>query len=140
MVGSKSPRRYEVSAPARQRVADDELELPRLVSAVQGARAIVALQEQTALGSALERKRYDGRGALDEGAVRDAFASYGEITEAVVITDRETSRSRGFGFVTFANDGDAASAISGMNGQDLDGRSLNVNEAQDRQRPGGRDR
>jgi hypothetical protein len=78
VVGSKSPRRYEVSAPARQRVADDELELPRLVSAVQGARAIVALQEQTVLGSALERKRYDGRGALYEGVVRDAFAQDGK--------------------------------------------------------------
>ncbi|MHC5021352.1 MAG: RNA recognition motif domain-containing protein [Planctomycetota bacterium] len=78
--------------------------------------------------------------ATTDQGLRDAFASHGEITEAVVISDRETGRSRGFGFVTYASDGDAAKAVSAMNGQDLDGRSLNVNEAQDRQRSGGRDR
>jgi cold-inducible RNA-binding protein len=78
--------------------------------------------------------------ATTDQGLKDAFAPHGEITEAVVITDRETSRSRGFGFVTFASDGDAANACTAMNGQDLDGRSLNVNEAQDRQRSGGRDR
>ena len=75
-------------------------------------------------------------GTSDQG-LNDAFASYGEITEAVIINDRETGRSRGFGFVTFANEADAASAISGMNGRELDGRTVNVNEAQERDRSGG---
>ena len=61
-----------------------------------------------------------------------AFAPYGEITEAKVITDRETGRSRGFGFVTFVRDEDAKTAISKMHGTSLDGRNITVNEAQER--------
>ena len=71
----------------------------------------------------------------DDG-LRRAFESYGEVTDAKVVTDRETGRSRGFGFVTFS-DGDAAtSAISEMDGADLDGRTIRVNEAEDRPRGG----
>ena len=74
----------------------------------------------------------------DEG-LRQAFASYGEITEAKVITDRDTGRSRGFGFVTFAQNEDAKSAISKMDGTSLDGKTIKVNEAQEKSsRPGGR--
>ena len=67
----------------------------------------------------------------DDG-LRQAFASYGEITEAKVITDRDTGRSRGFGFVTFAQDDDAKTAISKMDGTSLDGKTLKVNEAQEK--------
>ena len=67
----------------------------------------------------------------DEG-LRQAFASYGEITEAKVITDRDTGRSRGFGFVTFAQNEDAKSAISKMDGTSLDGKTIKVNEAQEK--------
>ena len=67
----------------------------------------------------------------DDG-LRQAFASYGEITEAKVITDRDTGRSRGFGFVTFAQDEDAKSAISKMDGTSLDGKTIKVNEAQEK--------
>jgi RNA recognition motif-containing protein len=74
----------------------------------------------------------------DEG-LRQAFATYGEITEAKVITDRDTGRSRGFGFVTFAQNEDATSAISKMDGTNLDGKTIKVNEAQEKgPRPGGR--
>jgi RNA recognition motif-containing protein len=74
----------------------------------------------------------------DEG-LRQAFASCGEITEAKVITDRDTGRSRGFGFVTFAQNEDAKSAISKMDGTNLDGKTIKVNEAQEKSsRPGGR--
>ena len=74
----------------------------------------------------------------DDG-LRNAFASYGEITEAKVITDRDTGRSRGFGFVTFARDEDAKTAISQMDGTSLDGRAVKVNEAQEKSpREGGR--
>jgi cold-inducible RNA-binding protein len=66
-----------------------------------------------------------------------AFSPYGEITEAKVITDRDTGRSRGFGFVTFAVPEDATKAIAALDGKDLDGRTIKVNEAQDKPRDGG---
>lgn len=69
----------------------------------------------------------------DEG-LHAAFSRFGEVTDAKVITDRETGRSRGFGFVTFENDGDADEAMSAMDGADLDGRSVRVNEAQERRK------
>ena len=74
----------------------------------------------------------------DDG-LRQAFASHGEITEAKVITDRDTGRSRGFGFVTFTQDEDAKKAISQMDGTSLDGKTIKVNEAQEKSpRRGGR--
>jgi RNA recognition motif-containing protein len=72
----------------------------------------------------------------DQG-LRTAFETYGEVSEATVISDRETGRSRGFGFVTFVDDQAGVAAIQAMNGTSLDGRNLNVNEAQDRPRSGG---
>ncbi|MFC2074736.1 RNA recognition motif domain-containing protein [Bdellovibrionota bacterium] len=72
----------------------------------------------------------------DEG-LREAFEKFGEITEAKVITDRETGRSRGFGFITFSEDNAANDAVSEMNGTELDGRSIKVNEARERQSRGG---
>ena len=75
-------------------------------------------------------------GTKDDG-LRQAFGSYGEITEAKVITDRDTGRSRGFGFVTFARDEDAKTAISKMDGTTLDGKTVKVNEAQEKSPRGG---
>ena len=72
-----------------------------------------------------------------EDGLRQAFASYGEITEAKIITDRDTGRSRGFGFVTFAQDDDAKTAISKMDGTNLDGKTIKVNEAQEKSPRGG---
>lgn len=66
-----------------------------------------------------------------------AFEVFGEVTEAKVITDRETGRSRGFGFVTFTEGSMATEAIEKMDGSSLDGRAIKVNEAQDRRRGGG---
>ena len=66
-----------------------------------------------------------------------AFARFGEISEAKVITHRETGRSRGFGFVTFNDEAAANTAISEMNGTELDGRAITVNEALDKRREGG---
>ncbi len=71
----------------------------------------------------------------DDHGLHEAFAPHGEITEAKVINDRDTGRSRGFGFVTFADAASADAAIEAMNGTDLDGRSLRVNEAQQRGGP-----
>ena len=70
--------------------------------------------------------------------LRDAFAPYGEIASAQVITDRETMRSRGFGFVEMATNDAAGQAIRGLNGSDLHGRTLNVNEAKPREDRGSR--
>jgi RNA recognition motif-containing protein len=72
----------------------------------------------------------------DDG-LRQAFASYGEISEAKVITDRDTGRSRGFGFVTFAQDEDAKTAMAKMDGTSLDGKNIKVNEAQEKSPRGG---
>lgn len=68
----------------------------------------------------------------DDQSLRAAFEQFGAVDDATVIADRDTGRSRGFGFVTFADDAAAESAISQMNGASLDGRTLNVNEAQER--------
>lgn len=72
----------------------------------------------------------------DQG-LRTAFEPYGTVTDAKVISDRDTGRSRGFGFVTFADSSQASAAIGKMNGRELDGRTLNVNLAEDRQGGGG---
>lgn len=75
-------------------------------------------------------------GTTDE-SLREAFEAYGAVSDAKVITDRETGRSRGFGFVTFEQAEDADAAVEAMNGAMLDGRNIAVNEAQDRRREGG---
>ena len=72
----------------------------------------------------------------DEG-LRNAFSTHGEVSEAVVISDRDTGRSRGFGFVTFEDDEAADKAIAALNGTELDGRTIRVDVAQAKQRNGG---
>ena len=68
-----------------------------------------------------------------EEALRSAFAANGRTVKEVAIpSDRETGRPRGFAFVTMGSDADAKAAITAMDGKDLDGRSLRVNEAQER--------
>ena len=69
--------------------------------------------------------------------LRSTFEQYGEISEAIVISDRDTGRSRGFGFVTFEQDEDARSAIASLDNSELDGRNIKVNEARERQSRGG---
>lgn len=77
-------------------------------------------------------------------SLKELFSKYGEIVEATVIMDRATGRSKGFGFVTFANEDSAQKAIDQANGQEIDGRKLVVNAAKPRedkgQRGGFRDR
>ena len=72
----------------------------------------------------------------DEG-LRRAFSTHGEISEAIVISDRDTGRSRGFGFVTFDEDESADKAVAALNGTELDGRTIRVDVAQAKQRSNG---
>lgn len=67
-------------------------------------------------------------------SLRHAFERIGEVTDATVITDRETGRSRGFGFVQFANPADVSRAIQELNDTNLDGRNIRVSEANERPR------
>lgn len=69
--------------------------------------------------------------------LRTLFERYGEVASANVITDRETGRSRGFGFVEFNESNSAEEAMRALDGSDMGGRSLRVNEAQDKRRGGG---
>ena len=71
----------------------------------------------------------------DESSINAAFASYGDVREVKVITDRDTGQSRGFAFVTMGNQEQAQEAVKGLNGALLDGRELRVNVAEER--PGG---
>jgi RNA recognition motif-containing protein len=76
--------------------------------------------------------------SADEQAVRDLFAQDGrEVTEVKLITDRDTGRPRGFGFVEMSNSEHADQAISALNGTSMDGRDLTVNEAKERSSGGG---
>ncbi len=70
--------------------------------------------------------------STSEEDIRSAFSPFGTVDSADVIMDRSTGRSKGFGFVEMSNDAEAKAAIEGLNGKDLDGRSLNVNEAKPR--------
>jgi len=71
-----------------------------------------------------------------EDAVRALFAPHGTVEKLDLITDRETGRARGFGFVEMSN-ADASRAMQALNGTDFEGRSLKINEAQERERGGG---
>ncbi|KAE8134195.1 hypothetical protein BDV38DRAFT_255824 [Aspergillus pseudotamarii] len=67
----------------------------------------------------------------DEG-LRDGFSRFGQIEDAVVVKDRDTGRSRGFGFVRFATEAEADAAVQEMNNQEFDGRQIRVDKASER--------
>jgi len=71
---------------------------------------------------------------MTEDELRDAFAAYGDVTSAKILMDRETGRSRGFAFVEMPNKSEGEAAIAQLNGKDLGGRTLRVNEARPRER------
>jgi len=70
---------------------------------------------------------------VDQTKLKELFGSFGETEEVVVISDRYSGRSKGFGFVTFVNDADADKAVAEMNEKDVEGRPLKVNEARPRE-------
>ncbi len=71
--------------------------------------------------------------ATNDDSLRDFFATVGTVVSANVIKDRETGRSKGFGFVEMSSDEEAKEAIAKLNGKDLDGRAIVVNEARPRE-------
>ena len=71
--------------------------------------------------------------AVDDQKLGDLFSQFGEVVSAVVLKDRMTGRSRGFGFVEMANDNEAMEAVEKLNGSDMDGRKIVVNEARPRE-------
>lgn len=72
-----------------------------------------------------------------EADLRDAFGQFGSVTDVYIANDRETGRPRGFAFVTFSTDTESKLAAEKMNGTDLDGRALTVNEAKPKEEMGG---
>jgi RNA recognition motif-containing protein len=74
---------------------------------------------------------------VDSSALEQMFAAFGTIQSAQIISDRETGRSKGFGFVEMGSDAEAQAAIAGMNGKQMGNRSLTVNEAKPREDRGG---
>lgn len=75
--------------------------------------------------------------SVTEDDLRDLFSEHGDVSSVALITDRETGRPRGFGFVEFANDSDAEAAVEALNGAEVKGRALVVNEARERESRGG---
>jgi len=84
-------------------------------------------------------KIYVGNCSFDvtEQQLRDVFAAYGDVASVSVITDRDTGRPRGFAFIEMSDQGAAQNAIRGVNGTQLGGRTLNVNEAKPKTNGGG---
>ena len=86
-------------------------------------------------------KIYIGNMSFDttEDQLRQAFTAFGEVTSVNIITDKFDNRPKGFGFVEMAEKESALAAISGLNGKEVNGRSLNVNEAKSKPNSGNRD-
>ena len=74
---------------------------------------------------------------MDSSSLNELFAAHGNVVSAEIIADRETGRSKGFGFVEMSSEDEAQSAIAAMNGKEVDGRSLTVNEAKPKENRSG---
>jgi len=75
--------------------------------------------------------------SVTDQSLEETFAEFGSVTSAKVIQDRDTGRSKGFGFVEMSNDEEARAAIAGLNGKEIDGREVTVNEARPKPQGGG---
>lgn len=75
---------------------------------------------------------------LNEDELKKVFEEYGEVSSVKIISDKATGRSRGFGFVEMANDDEAKEAIDNLNGTDVKGRKVNVNQAREKENNSGR--
>ena len=87
----------------------------------------------------MSKKLYVGNLTYDttEDQLAELFGEYGEVVSAQIIIDRDTNRSKGFGFIEMSSDSEAEAAIQALNGKEHDGRALTVNEARPRTDGGG---
>jgi cold-inducible RNA-binding protein len=87
----------------------------------------------------MAKKLYVGNLSYDtnDGSLQQMFAAYGSVQSAQIVMDRDTGRSKGFGFVEMSSDQEAQAAITGLNGKEFNGRALTVNEARPREDRGG---
>jgi uncharacterized membrane protein YgcG len=87
----------------------------------------------------MAKKLYVGNLSYDtnDGALQQMFGAFGTVQSAQIVTDRDTGRSKGFGFVEMGSDQEAQAAINGLNGKEVNGRALTVNEARPREDRGG---
>ena len=87
----------------------------------------------------MSKKLYVGNLSFDvtQSQLQDMFAPYGSVQSAQLISDRDTGRSKGFGFVEMGSDQEAQAAIAALSGKDMNGRALTVNEAKPREGGGG---
>ena len=112
------------------------LQFPRHATVGPGVRRALFYRSQRPMGNRL----YVGNLSFDstEDSIRAAFGADGRsVSEVTVMMDRDTGRPRGFGFVEMGSSQDAQSAIQALDGSDLDGRTIKVNEAKERQPRGG---
>ena len=72
--------------------------------------------------------------SMSEDELREAFAAHGEVSSVKILSDRETGRSRGFGFVEMPDQSEGETAVSQLNGKEMGGRALRINEARPRER------
>jgi RNA recognition motif-containing protein len=112
----------------------DVISTPEVLPEVKLEDIVLGVPPRPKRGSVGPTKLFVGGLSWDTttDGLRTAFAKFGVLVEATVIPDRETGRSRGFGFVTFENPRDADVAVKQMNGAELDGRTLKVNRAEAR--------
>jgi len=104
------------------------------------AATTIRLQTRLLKGPTVGNKLYVGNLAYSvrDDNLQQHFAEFGSVTSAKVMMDRDSGRSKGFGFVEMGSDAEAQAAINGLNGQSMDGRALVVNEARPKEeRPGG---
>jgi cold-inducible RNA-binding protein len=106
----------------------------------QPAVGRLSLRERFGWSFYVAKKLYVGNltYGTNDSDLRSMFEEFGSVESAQVITDRETGRSKGFGFVEMGSQQEAEAAIKGLNGKDIDGRALTVNEAKPREDRGGR--
>jgi RNA recognition motif. (a.k.a. RRM, RBD, or RNP domain) len=113
---------------------DSDLATPELLPEVKLEDVVISVAAQPRRNTIGPVKLFVGGLSWNTTSedLRTAFARFGALQEATVIMDRTTGRSRGFGFVSFENAADAVEAVKNMNGAELDGRTLKVNNAESR--------
>jgi hypothetical protein len=127
-------RRNRQMAASGMNDTSDIVAAPEALPEINIDDVVIGVRPQPRRGLDRPTKLFIGGLSWDtnDDLLRGAFSKFGTLVDAAVVQDRNTGRSRGFGFVTFENDVDAETAIKQMNGAELDGRTLRVNRAEPR--------